>query len=105
MVTTESLRQCVAAQLHIGDGAKGREAVAEEPHRVRFQRQAGRHVVLDDMLGERHGGEHDFRLGEKLVAQMRREQRQRALRGDRSFIVRSFSAWPGADHVEPSRRP
>ena len=104
------LPQIVAAQRRVAHGAERGEALAEEAHRMLLQRQAGGHIILHDMLGERHGGKRDRRLREQFVAHMRGKERQLfivvfvVLRG---FVFRSV---PGArranaDHVEPPRRP
>ena len=67
------LPQAVAAQLRVAHDAARREPVAEETHRMLFQRQPGGHVIFHDVLAERHGRERDGRFREKLVAQVRRQ--------------------------------
>ena len=66
-----------------------------------LQRQAGCNVILHDVLAEWHVRERDGGFGEKLVAQMRRQQGQHVpgLGGIRP------ARRPGADRIEPPRRP
>ena len=102
-MTVVVLRQVVAAQCRVADGAERGEAVAEEAHRMLFQRQPGRDVILHDMLAERHGRQRDGWFREKLVAQMRRQQRQCIVGLQRCDSCARAGA--DADHVEPPRRP
>ena len=71
------LRHSLAAVIHIAHDAEPREAIAEEGDGMLLQRQAGRQVVLRHVLAERHGGQCNLRLREKLVAHVRGEQGQR----------------------------
>src|SRR5262249_27232093 len=70
----------------VAEDAERREAIAEKAHRMVLQRQAGRHVILDNQLAERHGGKRDRRFREKLLTQMWGEERQRLI-----FLARRWS--------------
>ncbi len=61
-------REGVVAQSCVADGAERAEAIAEKTHWMVLERQSGRHVILDDLLAERHGRKRDGLFGEKFVA-------------------------------------
>ena len=106
------LAQAFVAQLRIAPRAKAREAVAEEADGVRLERQAGRQIILRHVLAECHRRQRDLGLGEKLAAEMRREEREEARVGRRLLLLlfRRFLDFPDrrplhSDGVEPARRP
>jgi hypothetical protein len=67
------LNEVFATKLRVAEHAERVQALTKEAYRMFFQRKPGRHVILDDMFAQRHGGEYDIRLGKNLVAEMRRQ--------------------------------
>ncbi len=64
----------LAPVLHVAQGAKRRETVAEEADGMGFQRQAGGGVILRNVFAQCHVRKGDLRLGKQIVTHMRRQQ-------------------------------
>ena len=48
------LCQSLVAKLRVADCAERCKSFAEEVNRMLFQRQSGRHIILNDVLAQRH---------------------------------------------------
>ncbi len=67
------------------------ELVAQKTHGMGFERQPQRLVVVDDVLGERHGGERDGGLGSGFLCCVPGKERQWRCVGERLYLPQGLT--------------